>query len=359
MKELENQKSENQEWADDEMMPETEEMLPDSVSVIEAFLAEAGGEVVTEGEEPADWRDAPLPEGHQSGFVAVIGRPSVGKSTLVNALVGQKVSIVSSKSQTTRTRVSAILTAPEYQLIFIDTPGIHKKTPHKLNKLMVEQAVSAIPDADVILFVVDVSRLPYEEDQMIAGLLREKAERRPVFFVMNKMDRLPMHRAKQNIESYWALLPGYADSIPVSALNGTNLPLLRDHILTRIPAGPRYFPGDQITDQTEHQIAGELIREALLRNTYQEVPHSLAVLVEDYEERDNGVLYIAATLWVERDSQKPILIGKGGERLKTIGSAARRELERFVGGKVFLDLWVKVKPKWRDEDARLRELGFK
>ncbi|HNT77325.1 MAG TPA: GTPase Era [Anaerolineae bacterium] len=357
MKELENQKAVNQESKNQESVKA--EALPDSMAVIDAFLAGAGGEVVTEGAEPADWRDAPLPEGHKSGFVAVIGRPSVGKSTLVNALVGQKVSIVSAKSQTTRTRVSAILNAPEYQLIFIDTPGIHKKTPHKLNRLMVEQAVSAIPDADVILFVVDVSRLPYEEDEMIATLLREKAEKRPVFFVLNKMDRLPMHRAKQNVESYWALLPTYTDSIPVSALNGTNLPLLHDHILAQIPEGPRYYPGDQLTDQTEHQIAGELIREALLHHTYQEVPHSLAVLVEDYEERENGVLYLAATLWVERESQKPILIGKGGERLKTIGSAARRELERFIGGKVFLDLWVKVKPKWRDEDARLRELGFK
>ncbi len=329
-----------------------------SLAVIEQFLAESGGVVVTEGEPAADWREEALPEGHKSGFVAVIGRPNVGKSTLVNALVGRKIAIVSPKPQTTRNRISGILTAPDYQMIFVDTPGIHTRPGHRLNELMIEQAVASIPNADVVLFVVDVAVAPREEDAYIAQLLQAKAQKRPVVFALNKMDQLDMEQAKANIERYWALLPDYADSIPISALKGTNLDLLREHLLRFLPEGPRYYPGDQITDQTEHQIAAELIREAMLRFTHQEVPHAAAVFVEDYHERENGVLYVSATIWVERESQKPIVIGKQGQRLKQIGSAARVELERFIGGKVYLELWVKVQPQWRDREGRLRELGF-
>ena len=329
-----------------------------SLTVIEQYLAESGGAVITAGDAIADWRDEALPEGHRSGFVAVIGRPNVGKSTLVNALVGHKIAIVSPKPQTTRNRITGIVTESDYQMIFIDTPGIHQKPGHKLNELMIEQAVAAIPNADVVLFVVDVAVAPREADQYIAQLLVARAVKRPVIFVLNKMDALALEKAESQIASYWALLPDYADSIPTSALKGTNLDLLREHILRFLPEGPRYYPGDQITDQTEHQIAAELIREAMLRYTHQEVPHAAAVFVEDYHERDNGILYIAATIWVERDSQKPIVIGKQGQRLKQIGATARAELERFIGGKVYLDLWVKVQPQWRDRDGRLRELGF-
>jgi GTP-binding protein Era len=339
---------------------ELEDATAESEAVIEQFLAETGGVVVREPEVVvAGGRDeASVPDGHRSGFVALVGRPNVGKSTLVNALVGHKVAIVSAKPQTTRNRITGILTEFDYQLIFVDTPGIHTRPPHQLNRIMIDEAVAAIPDADVILFVVDVSAQPKESDRLIARILREKAADTPVILTLNKMDQLPLEQAEARIEAYWDLFPDYADSMPVSALNGTNLDRLREHILTHIPEGPRYYPGDQITDQTEHQIAAELIREAVFRYTHEEIPHAAAVLIEDYHEQENGVLHISARIWVERESQKPIVIGKNGRRLKQIGIAARQELERFIGEHVYLELWVKVKPNWRDEMARLRELGY-
>ncbi|MBN1261256.1 MAG: GTPase Era [Anaerolineae bacterium] len=340
-------------------IPDENPEIQESESLIEAFLTEHGAVSLESEGEPQPWNEAPLPAGHKSGFVALIGRPNVGKSTLVNALVGHKVAIVSRKPQTTRTRVTGIVTEPDHQIIFIDTPGIHDRPPHKINEKMIDEAVAAIPDADVILFVVDVSSPPHDEDIHIARLLAAKAEKRPVFFVLNKMDQLPLEKAEARIESFWALLPGYADSMPTSALKGTNIERLHAHLLDHLPEGPRYYPHDQITDQTIYQIAAELIREAVLHFAHQEVPHASAVLVEDLQEQENGTTYISARIWVERESQKPIMIGKGGQQLKRIGSVARKELERFVGGTVYLDLWVKVKPKWRDHDARLRELGFK
>lgn len=352
---------------DDELQSQTvpeeitgdDDALIESESLIEQFLADSGGGAVREeGAVVAGGWDEELPPGHQSGFVALIGRPNVGKSTMVNALVGRKVTIVSSRPQTTRNRVLGILTEPNYQMIFVDTPGIHKRPPHQINKIMINEAVAAIPDADVILFVVDVSARLRDVDETIARLLRKKAEKRPVLLVLNKLDQLTLRVAKAQFAAYEALLPDRVGTIQVSALEGTNLDTLHERLLTFLPEGPRYYPGDQITDQTEHQIAAELVREAVFRRTYREIPHSAAVLIEEYHERDNGVQYIAARIWVERESQKPIVIGKGGRLLKRIGSEARQELERFIGGKVYLDLWVKVKPNWRDEMARLRELGF-
>lgn len=325
----------------------------ESLALIEAFLGQHGAPV--EGTD-LDREAEGLPEGHRSGFAALIGRPNAGKSTLVNALVGQKIAIVSSKPQTTRSRLLGIVTRPDYQLLLVDTPGIHKNPAFRLNRRMIEQAVAAIPDADVILFLVDLTTTPREEDMYIATLLRQKAARRPVLLVGNKCDRVPGAEATARLEAYHALLPESTPISPISALEGSALDTLLDAIVARLPAGPRYYPNTQITDQTERHIAAELIREAVLNLTRQEVPHASAVLIEEFEERENGITYIAATIWVERDSQKPILIGKGGEKLKRIGSAARAELERFIGGQVYLDLWVKVKPKWRDDPARLREL---
>ncbi len=324
--------------------------------LIERFLAETGD---VKGESAAlDWHEAPLPPGHKSGFVAVVGRPNVGKSTLINALIGQKVSIVSPKPQTTRTRIMGVLTQETYQLIFVDTPGIHRRPEHRLGQQLNENAIAALPDADAIFFVVDVSRPPHADDARVAEVLKAQAKRRPVLFVLNKMDQLAMDKAEAHITAYWALYPDYADSIPVSALKGTNLELLLEHLLRFMPEGPRYFPPDQVSDQTERQIAAELIREGALRFTREEIPHALAVIIEEYQEQPNGVTRISATLWVERDSQKPILIGKGGEMLKRIGTAARQELERFIGGQVYLELWVKVRPKWRDNTRDLKEAGI-
>lgn len=297
-----------------------------------------------------------VPPGHRSGFVAVIGRPNVGKSTLMNQLLGHKVAIVSPRPQTTRTCIRGILTRPDAQIIFVDTPGLHKPL-HKLGEVMVAAAASAIPDADVVLFVVDVSVMPTEEDRMIAQMIRQRTSN-PVILVLNKMDLLPPERVKPHTEAYWALVPDYAGWMMTIATEAVNLDKLLDMVITHLPEGPRYYPGDLVTDQTEREIAAELIREQVLRFTREEVPHSVAVVVEEYKEREAGGVFIAATIYVEKESQKGILIGAGGQMLRRIGTAAREEMERMVGGKVYLDLWVKVNKNWRRDLQRVRRMGY-
>ena len=294
--------------------------------------------------------------GHRSGFAAVIGRPNVGKSTLMNQIVGQKVAIVSPKPQTTRSRILGILTREDAQVIFVDTPGLHRPR-HKLGRVMVTTATGAIPDADVVLFVVDVSVLPTGEDRMIAGLIREHA-RAPVILVLNKMDLLPAGKVKPHTESYWELVPDHDEWMMTIATRGVNLDKLLDRIIAALPEGPRYYPGDQVTDQTEREIGAELIREQVLRYTRQEVPHAVAVVVEEFKERENGMLYVAANVFVEKQSQKGIIIGRRGQMLRQIGSAARQEIERMTGGRVYLDLWVKVRKHWRQDERELRRLGY-
>jgi len=294
--------------------------------------------------------------GHRSGFAAVIGRPNVGKSTLMNQIVGQKVAIVSPKPQTTRSRILGILTREDAQVIFVDTPGLHRPR-HKLGRVMVTTATGAIPDADVVLFVVDVSVLPTGEDRMIAGLIREHA-RAPVILVLNKMDLLPAGKVKPHTESYWELVPDHDEWMMTIATQGVNLDKLLDRIIAALPEGPRYYPGDQVTDQTEREIGAELIREQVLRYTRQEVPHAVAVVVEEFKERENGMLYVAANVFVEKQSQKGIIIGRRGQMLRQIGSAARQEIERMTGGRVYLDLWVKVRKHWRQDERELRRLGY-
>jgi GTP-binding protein Era len=313
-----------------------------------------------------EWHDLETPPDHKSGFVAVIGRPNVGKSTLINRLVGQKVAIVSPKPQTTRSRILGILTREDVQVIFVDTPGLHRPR-HKLGQAMVATATRAIPDADVVLFVVDVSVQPTDEDRMIAGLIRQHTQA-PVILALNKMDLLPAEKVKPHTEAYWELchdlLPppvgegrggGWMMTI---ATQGVNLDKLLGHVIAALPEGPRYYPGNQVTDQTEREIAAELIREQVLRHTRQEIPHAVAVVVEEFKERETGVVYVAANIFVEKDSQKGIVIGRRGQMLRQIGSAARREIERMTGGRVYLDLWVKVRKGWRRDERELRRLGY-
>jgi len=306
------------------------------------------------------------PPGHRSGFAAVIGRPNVGKSTLMNRLVGQKVAIVSPKPQTTRGRILGILTREDAQVIFVDTPGLHRPR-HKLGKVLVAAATRAIPDADVVLFMTDVSVPPTGEDRMIAGLIRRHTQA-PIILVLNKMDLLPAEKVKRHTEAYWELVPDLRPSlagegqgegwIMTIATEGMNLDRLLALTVAALPEGPRYYPGGQVTDQTEREIAAELVREQVLRRTHQEVPHAVAVVVEEFKERENGVFYVAANIFVERDSQKGIVIGRRGQMLRQIGTAARREIERMIGGKIYLDLRVKVRERWRRDEEELRRLGY-
>jgi GTPase len=316
----------------------------------------------------SDWQDfASVPPGHKSGFVAVIGRPNVGKSTLINRLVGQKVAIVSPKPQTTRSRILAILTREDAQIIFVDTPGLHRPH-HRLGEAMVATATRAIPDADVVLFMVDVSVPPTREDRMIAELIEQQTSA-PVILVLNKMDLLPAEKVEPHTQAYWALcrslLPppeGEAGRgggwMMTRATAGANLDKLLELIVDTLPEGPPYYPRDQVTDQAEREIAAELVREQVLRHTRQEIPHSVAVVVEEFKERENDVVYISANIFVEKQSQKGIIIGKGGQMLRKIGAAARGEIERMTGCRVYLDLWVKVRKDWRQDEEELRRLGY-
>ena len=304
--------------------------------------------------------EIPNPE-FRSGFVAILGKPNVGKSTLLNAYLGQKVAIVSDKPQTTRVRQLGILTRPDAQAIFVDTPGIHKPL-HKLGDWMVEAATRALQDADVLVFLADVTELPDEQDRRIAEMIRQRAGERPVLLALNKMDRLPPDRVQEHAQAYWALLEGDPALnwawMMLSATTGDNRDKLLDLIIARLPHGPQYYPEDQITDHTEREIAADLIREQVLRLLRREVPHSVAVIVECWDVRRGGTIHIGATIFVERDSQKAILIGKGGAMLKKIGEAARHEIQRLIEANVFLELWVKVRKNWREKEADLAELGY-
>lgn len=292
---------------------------------------------------------------HKSGFVAVVGKPNVGKSTLVNAYVGAKVAIVSPKPQTTRRIIRGILTRPDAQIIFVDTPGIHRPQ-HRLGKAMVEAASGVLSEVDVVIFLVDGSRMPDQDDKRIGEMLEAKCHA-PVLLALNKMDRLKPENIESVTEAFWAITK-HDDWMRISATRKDNIDKLLDQVVTRLPQGPELYPSDQVTDQNLQVMASELIREQVLIETRQEIPHSVAVAIDAWEDRNEEMTHIGATIYVERDSQKGIVIGAGGAMLKKIGQAARIEIEQWVGHKVYLELWVKVWDKWRDSGNRLRELGL-
>jgi len=310
---------------------------------------------MSDAPDSALFDDTALPPDHRSGFVALVGKPNVGKSTLLNAWLGYKVAAVSSKPQTTRNRLLGILTRPDAQVVFVDTPGIHLPRT-RLGEYMVAEARRAVPDADVLLFMVDASEPPTRADQEVARLVREVPDT-PIILVLNKVDLVPSEEAEAHRAAYEAL-GTFTASVPISALLGHNRDALLEETVALLPSGPRYYPEDQITDQQERFVAAELIRERALELLQQEVPHALAVVVQDFKERENGVVYIAATLYTERESQKGIVIGRDGAMLKRIGRDARLALEQFLEAKVYLELWVKVRKNWRRDERFLRQLGY-
>ncbi|MDJ0706038.1 MAG: GTPase Era [Leptolyngbyaceae cyanobacterium MO_188.B28] len=296
------------------------------------------------------------PEGFRSGFVGIVGRPNVGKSTLMNQLVGQKIAITSPVAQTTRNRLRGILTTPTAQIIFVDTPGIHKPH-HELGKVLVQNARMAISSVDLTLFVVDGSVPAGRGDRFIADLLTTSSN--PVVIGMNKLDQQSPDAAADIAQSYQELAKlGDWPVLKFSALTGEGLDALQTALVDRLETGPYYYPPDLATDQPERFIMGELIREQILLLTREEVPHSVAIAIDRVEEEET-ITRILATVHVERSSQKGILIGKGGGMLKAIGTAARQQIQKLIAGKVYLELFVKVQPKWRQSRTRLADLGYR
>lgn len=290
-----------------------------------------------------------------SGFVAILGRPNVGKSTFLNRVVGQKIAIMSNKAQTTRNKIQGIYTEDDAQIVFIDTPGIHK--PHsRLGDFMVESALSTLNEVDAVLFMVNATQKRGRGDDFI--IERLKNVKKPIYLVINKIDQIHPDKLLQIMDDYRNTLD-YAEVFPISALEGNNCPELIESLVNTLPEGPQYYPADQITDHPERFIAGELIREKVLELTREEVPHSVAVVVDRIHREDDEKVLVQATIVVERNSQKGIIIGKGGKMLKQIGVKARKDIELMLGDKVYLELWVKVQPNWKDRQVDLQALGYK
>ncbi|MFS0871694.1 GTPase Era [Paenibacillus xylanilyticus] len=290
----------------------------------------------------------------KSGFVAIVGRPNVGKSTLMNQVIGQKIAIMSDKPQTTRNKIHGVYTSEDKQIVFLDTPGIHKRQS-KLGDYMNQTALNTLGEVEAALFLIDASEGMGGGDRYIAEQL--KNVRTPVILVMNKIDKIEPEALLPLIEEY-RKLHDFAEIVPVSAKLGSNVSTLLEQLGKYLPEGPQYYPEDQITDHPEQFVCAELIREKILQMTREEVPHSIAVTIEDMKVQDNGVVYISAVIFVERDSQKGIIIGKQGALLKEVGKRARTDIQNLLGSKIFMDLWVKVKKDWRNQDRVLRDLGF-
>lgn len=292
----------------------------------------------------------------KSGFVAICGRPNAGKSTLMNKIIGEKVAIVSNKPQTTRTKIIGVHTTEDCQLVLIDTPGIHK--PHnKLGERMEKYIYTATQDIDVLLYVVDCNLHANEYEKERDALKGLKKSEVPVILVVNKVDTVPKAGLLPVIEKLSGLYD-FAGIVPLSAKLGDNVDALTEEIRSHLDEGPQFFPGDLITDQPERQIAAEYIREKALRLLNQEIPHGIAVEIERMKKKDSGTYEILAVIYCERQSHKAIIIGKNGEKLKDIGRRARQDIERFLGAKVYLELWVKVKEDWRNKEAFINNIGF-
>jgi GTP-binding protein Era len=291
----------------------------------------------------------------KSGFISIIGRPNVGKSTFLNRVIGQKIAIMSDKPQTTRNKIQGVLTMDDTQMIFIDTPGIHKPK-HKLGDFMMKVAQNTLKEVDLVLFMVNAEEGFGRGEEFI--IEKFQTVNTPIFLVINKIDQIHPDQLLSIIESYKEKY-SFKEIVPISALEGNNVERLLDQIKTYLPEGPQYYPADQVTDHPERFIITELIREKALHLTREEIPHSLAVVLDKMErQKGKDIIHVMATVIVERDSQKGIIIGKQGSMLKEIGKRARVDIENLLGSKVFLELWVKVQKDWRNRISQLRDFGF-
>lgn len=291
----------------------------------------------------------------KSGFVAIVGRPNVGKSTFMNYVLGQKIAIMSDKAQTTRNKIQGVYTKDNAQIVFLDTPGIHKPK-HELGEFMVKSAYSALKEVDAVLFMVNVSEKRGPGDDFIIEKL--KGIKTPIFLVLNKIDLVTPEVLLERVESYKDALD-FAGVFPISVLQGNNVNELMEALINALPEGPQYYPADQITDHPEYFVASELIREKILQLTQEEIPHSVAVTVDKMQKDEFDKVHVYANIIVERKSQKGIIIGKGGRLLKEIGTRARRDIQQLLGNKVYLELWVKVEKDWRKRKSNLQEYGYK
>ena len=291
----------------------------------------------------------------KSGFVAIVGRPNVGKSTFMNYVLGQKIAIMSDKAQTTRNKIQGVYTKDNAQIVFLDTPGIHKPK-HELGEFMVKSAYSALKEVDAVLFMVNVSEKRGPGDDFIIEKL--KGIKTPIFLVLNKIDLVTPEVLLERVESYKDALD-FAGVFPISVLQGNNVNELMEALIEALPEGPQYYPADQITDHPEYFVVSELIREKILQLTQEEIPHSVAVTVDKMQKDEFDKVHVYANIIVERKSQKGIIIGKGGRLLKEIGTRARRDIQQLLGNKVYLELWVKVEKDWRKRKSKLQEYGYK